>query len=248
MVKLKNMKTYLLKIRYDSYLLKVGRYLTAAIEGVGTHVITYYSYLLEVGKYITIAIDGVITPIILLILKLVFIDTSLRPLWKIRGLILLPFIKCASVPYIGKDVYFIELLTRKYAFGKNVCISNFCKLIGPLEIGDNVSMSNNVEIRHHTVIGNNVGIGPNTLFITDTHELGPEKRRTGKHVTKKIVVEDGCWIGANVIIIGGVTIGAGSIIAAGSVVGTDIKPNSLVIGDRAKEVRKLRSMSNLRRS
>jgi len=92
MAELKNMKTYLLKIRYDSYLLKVGRYLTAAIEGVGTHVITYYSYLLEVGKYITIAIDGVITPIILLILKLVFIDTSLRPLWKIRGLILLPFI------------------------------------------------------------------------------------------------------------------------------------------------------------
>ncbi|WP_054865123.1 acyltransferase [Methanosarcina barkeri] len=99
-------------------------------------------------------------------------------MWRIRGLILFPFIKCASVPYIGKNVYFIELLTRKYIFGKNVHISNFCKLIGPIEIGDNVSMSNNVEIRHHTVIGNNVGIGPNTLFITDTHELGNEKKES----------------------------------------------------------------------
>ena len=71
-----------------------------------------------------------------------------------------------------------ELLTRKYVFGKNVRISNFCKLIGPIEIGDNVSMSNNVEVRHHTVIGNNVGIGPNTLFITDTHELGNEKKES----------------------------------------------------------------------
>ncbi|RXA19415.1 acyltransferase [Methanosarcina sp. MSH10X1] len=248
MALLRNTRAYLLKTRFDSYLLKIGRYLTVTVEGVVNHIIIYCSYLLEAGRYITIALDGVITPIILSILKLVFIDTSLRPLWKIRGLILFPFIKCASVPYIGKDVYFIELLTRKYVFGRNVRVSNSCKLIGPVEIGDNVSMSNNVEVRHHTIIGNNVGIGPNTIFITDTHELGSEKRRAGKHVTKKIVVEDGCWIGANVIILGGVTIGAGSIIAAGSVVGADVKPNSLVVGDRAKEVRKLRSMSNLRRS
>ena len=210
--------------------------------------ITYGSYLLKAGKYISIAIDGVVTPIILLMTKLIFIDTSLRPLWKIRGLILFPFIECASVPYIGKDVYFIELLTRKYVFGKNVRISNFCKLIGPVEIGDNVSMSTNVEVRHHTVIGNNVGIGPNTLFITDTHGLGNGKNRVGKHITKKIIIEDGCWIGANVIILGGVTIGAGSVIAAGSVVAKNVKPNSLVVGDRAKEIRTLRSMSSLRSS
>jgi acetyltransferase-like isoleucine patch superfamily enzyme len=180
--------------------------------------------------------------------KLVFMDTDIKQILIIRGLILFPFIECASVPYIGKDVYFIELLTRKYVFGKNVRISNFCKLIGPVEIGDNVSMSNNVEVRHHTVIGNNVGIGPNTLFITDTHELGDKTNRVGKHITKKIIVEDGCWIGANVIILGGVTIGAGSLIAAGSVVATNIKPNSFVVGYRAKEIRTLRNMSSLRRS
>jgi len=44
-----------------------------------------------------------------------------------------------------------------------------------------------------------------------------------------------------------VTIGAGSVIAAGSVVATDVKPNSLVVDDRAKETRTLRSMSFLRR-
>lgn len=196
---------------------------------------------------VPIAIDGVITPIILLIARLVFIDTSISPLWKLRGIILFPFIECASIPLIGKDVYFIELLTRKYVFGKNVRISNFCKLIGPLEIGDNVSMSNNVEVRHNTVIGDNVGIGPNTLFMTDTHELGNETKRVGKPINKKIVVEDGCWIGANVIILGGVTIGAGSVIAAGSVVATDVKPNSLVVGYRAKEIRTLRNMSSLRK-
>ena len=210
--------------------------------------ITYGSYLLKAGKYISIGIDGVVTSIILLMTKLIFIDTSFEPLWKIRGLILFPFIECASVPYIGKDVYFIELLTRKHVFGKNVLISNFCKLIGPLEIGDNVNMSNNVEVRHNTVIGNNVAIGPNTIFMTDTHDLGSEIKRAGKPRNKKIIIEDGCWIGANVIVLGGVTIGAGSVIAAGSIVATNVKPNSLVVGDRAKEIRTLRSMNSLRRS
>jgi acetyltransferase-like isoleucine patch superfamily enzyme len=245
MINLKNITFCLSEITYGSYLLKISKYTVTRIDSVITHII------LKTGKYIKyipIIIDGIVTPIILLMTKLIFIDTSLRPLWKIRGFILFPFIECASVPFIGKDVYFIELLTRKYIFGKNVRISNFCKLIGPIEIGDNVSMSNNVEVRHHTIIGNNVGIGPNTLFITDTHELGNEKKRVGKHITKKIIIEDGCWIGANVVVLGGVTIGAGSVIAAGSIVSTNVKPNSFVVGVRAKEIRTLRSMSNLRRS
>jgi hypothetical protein len=130
--------------------------------------------------YIIKGIDGIITPLILLMTKIILVDSSvIVSLGKMRGLILLPFIECASIPSIGKDVYFSELLTRKYAFGKNVGISNFCKLFGPLKIGDNVDINYNVQMRPQTVIGNNVGIGPNTLFITDTHELGNEKKRVG---------------------------------------------------------------------
>lgn len=202
----------------------------------------------KIYYYFLKGIDGIITPIILLMTKLVFIDSSIFSIFgRIRGLILSPFIECGSVPYIGKDVYFLELLTRKYVFGKNVGIHNSCKFFGPLKIGDNVDMNHNVEIRSETIIGNNVGIGPNTVLISDTHELGNEKKRAGKPVSKKIVIEDGCWIGANVIILGGVTIGAGSVIAAGSVVATNVRPNSLVSGDRAKEIRELRKMNFLRR-
>lgn len=191
-------------------------------------------------------IDGLITSIIVLMIKIIFIDSPVILYGKIRGLILFPFIECAAVPTIGKDVYFFELLTRKYIFGKNVRISNFCKLFGPLEIGNDTTMEYNVQVRAQTFIGNNVDIGQNTLFVTDAHDLGREKKRAGKPRRKKIIVEDGCWIGANVIILGGVTIGAGSVIAAGSIVATDIKPNSLVVGDRAKEIRKLRKMNFLK--
>lgn len=205
--------------------------------------------LKEMFYYIIKGIDGIITPIILLMTKIIFIDSPiLVSLGKMRGLILSPFIECTSIPSIGKNVYFAELLTRKYVFGKNVGISNFCKLFGPLKIGDNVNMNYNVQLRPETVIGNNVDIGPNTLFMTDTHELGNEKKRAGKHKLRKIIIEDGCWIGANVIIIGEVTIGAGSIIGAGSVIDTDIKPNTLVVSDRSKKTREMRKMSFLKKS
>lgn len=244
MSNLKKISFYLSEIIYGSYVLRTYKYLTAIDEVVTSIILKAGKYI----KYMLIAIDGVITPIILLMAKLIFIDTSLTPLLKIRGLIFFPFIKCASIPYIGKDVYFLELLTRKYIFGKNVFISNSCRLIGPVEFGDNVNLSNSVEVRNYTVIGNNVRIGPNTVFMTDTHYLGNERQRAGKHKIEKIIIGDGCWIGANVIILGGVTIGSGSVIAAGSVVATNVKPNSLIVGDRAKEIRTLRSMSNLRRS
>lgn len=203
----------------------------------------------KILSFLVKIIDGLITPLILVIIKIIFIDTPNDFVFgKARGLILSPFIKCTSIPFIGKNVYFLELLTRDYVFGKNVRILNFCKFHGPIEIGDNVEMNYNVEVRSHTVIGNNVCIGPNTLFISDTHELGNEKKRAGKPIFKKITIEDGCWIGANVTILGGVTIGEGSVIASGSVINKDIRPNSLVAFDRAKEIRILRSMDFLKKS
>lgn len=193
-----------------------------------------YSYLIK-------TFDGIITPIILLMMKLILVDSPEDVIFgRIRGLLLVPFIKYTSIPYIGNNVYFLELLTRKYIFGKNVRVSNFCKFHGPVEIGDNVFFNYNVEVRSHTILGNNIRIGPNTLIISDTHELGNRKQRAGKGIFKKIIIEDGCWIGANVTILSGVTVGSGSVIAAGSVVTKDVRPNTMVAGIPAKEIRELK--------
>ena len=62
------------------------------------------------------------------------------------------------------------------------------------------------------------------------------------------MVKTGCWIGANVIVLGGVTIGAGSVIGAGSIIDTDVKPNSLVVSDRSKHIREIRKLNFLRKS
>ncbi|MCX4175796.1 DapH/DapD/GlmU-related protein [Paraburkholderia madseniana] len=45
-----------------------------------------------------------------------------------------------------------------------------------------------------------------------------------------IDIEEDCWLGARVTVLGGVTIGKGSVIAAGSVITRDVPPFSIVAG------------------
>jgi maltose O-acetyltransferase len=79
-------------------------------------------------------------------------------------------------------------------------------------------------------IGDRCDLAMNVLLVTSSHHVGPRRRRAGASVRHPIVIEDGAWIGARVVILPGVTVGAGAVIAAGSVVTTDCAPDSLYAG------------------
>ncbi len=55
---------------------------------------------------------------------------------------------------------------------------------------------------------------------------------------KRIFINDGVWIGSNVIVLGGVTVGVGAVVGAGSIVTKDVSPYSIVAGNPAKEIKK----------
>ena len=88
-------------------------------------------------------------------------------------------------------------------------------------------------------IGNNVLIGPNTQLYTSTHSTDYLSRRHWQTFCKPIVLEDGVWIGGNVVINQGVTIGARSIVATSSVVNHDVPPDCLVGGVPGKVIKRL---------
>ena len=67
------------------------------------------------------------------------------------------------------------------------------------------------------------------IDITDEEKL-PEN-------DQPVVIEDGVWTGANVIILKGVTIGRGSVVAAGSVVTKSCAPYSIIGGVPAKLIK-----------
>ena len=96
-------------------------------------------------------------------------------------------------------------------------------------------------------IGSSVFIGPNVSLLTPIHPLCyPDRnsffnKKTGSvtnlEYTAPIVIEDHCWIAANVTVCGGVTIGEGCVIGAGSVVTRDIPANSLAAGNPCRVIR-----------
>ena len=85
-------------------------------------------------------------------------------------------------------------------------------------------------------IGNSVMFGPNVTISTTGH---PFTRITGcgRALFLPVVIEDGVWIGANVVVMPGVTIGKNSVIGAGSVVTRDIPENVVAFGTPCRVVR-----------
>ena len=83
------------------------------------------------------------------------------------------------------------------------------------------------------------GIGAGTIVLTAEHEVGPRQQRFGKLVPMNTRIGSGAWIGAGVTVRPGTIVGAGSVVAAGAVVVHDVRPDTLVAGVPAREIRSL---------
>ncbi|OEF09493.1 CatB-related O-acetyltransferase [Aliivibrio logei] len=92
-----------------------------------------------------------------------------------------------------------------------------------------------------TVVGGNHPIN----FVT-THPITINKKygfvdknddESISTLSKKIIIGNDVWIGANVTLLPGITIGDGAVIGAGSVVTKDIEPYSIVAGVPARLLR-----------
>ena len=61
----------------------------------------------------------------------------------------------------------------------------------------------------------------------------------GYYEAKPVVLKNGCWLGANVIVLPGVTVGENSVIGAGSVVSRSIPPGVVAVGNPAKVIKNI---------
>ncbi|MEW9872755.1 DapH/DapD/GlmU-related protein [Arthrobacter sp. HS15c] len=89
------------------------------------------------------------------------------------------------------------------------------------------------------VIGDDCLVGPQVMFLTSSHDIGPSERRGADATAMPISVGSGCWLGARSVIMPGITIGEGCVIAAGSIVTRDCPPNTLFAGVPARAIREL---------
>ena len=91
-----------------------------------------------------------------------------------------------------------------------------------------------IENRESVSIGDNVYIGPRVYIATSSHDMGEPDQRAGAHSGSPVIIESGCWIGANVTILPGVTVARGCMVAAGAVVKESTEANGLYAGVPAR--------------
>jgi acetyltransferase-like isoleucine patch superfamily enzyme len=116
-----------------------------------------------------------------------------------------------------------------------------------LEIGDNTGIGHGCSF----TIGKLISIGRNCnlsgdIFIMDSNGHDTDPRSRWAHLppepedVRPVYIRDGVWIGRQCIIFPGVKIGEGSVVAAGSVVRTHVPPYSVVAGNPAKVMFRLK--------
>ncbi len=94
------------------------------------------------------------------------------------------------------------------------------------------------------VIGNKVTLSKGVYILTeglDTLQyLENAQKRYRDHIRKRVVIGDGTWIAAGVIVCPGVEIAANSIVAAGSVVLKSLTEEGVIYGGvPAKKIKEI---------
>lgn len=159
-----------------------------------------------------------------------------------------------AIPYARRQERRRMLEELFGAVGDNVSVGDHftCGFGTNIYIGSNVSINLNCTFIdcNRITIGSNVLIAPCVHLTTATHPVELADRLTpgwsaasGGYFCRTyalpITVGNGCWIGANVVILPGITIGDGSVIGAGSVVTKDIPANVVAAGNPCRVLREI---------
>ena len=131
---------------------------------------------------------------------------------------------------------------NNFELGSNSTIENFCTInngVGEVLIGYSTLIGMGNTVIGPVSIGNNVILAQNIVISGLNHEYQDITKPIHEQpvTTAKITVDDECWIGANAVITAGVTIGKHSVIAAGSVVTKDVPAFSVAVGNPARVIK-----------
>ena len=171
---------------------------------------------------------------------------------EVRGVAAFLIVMWPSTPlgYLARQRYW-----KRNARVRHVIPARGARVAGweHIRFGEHNAIGENVEFVADGTDGLKVYIGSNILFargvylrssnhvIDDRHRSILEQGHMSKRVTFEgqeyaIVIEDDCWIGANVIVVSGAHIGRGAVVGAGAVVTGAVPPYTVAAGMPARVV------------
>lgn len=136
---------------------------------------------------------------------------------------------------------FLRTFVAKLDEGTMINSPFYMEFANHLEMGVNSFINYDCIMLNNAMVklGDNVLVGPKVSFYTAMHPIDAKQREQWLVYAKPITVEDNVWIGGSATILGGVTIGKNAIVGAGAVVTKDVEPNTIVVGNPARVLRKI---------
>ncbi|RGH50073.1 acyltransferase [Ruminococcus sp. AM41-10BH] len=108
--------------------------------------------------------------------------------------------------------------------------------------GVNIGMFSRLACINEISLGNTVLTGPNVFIRDHNHAYEdvekPISAQGNIGNNNKVIIDDDCWIGTNVVICGNVHIGKHIVIGAGTFVNKDIPSYCVAVGNPARVVKK----------
>ena len=126
----------------------------------------------------------------------------------------------------------------------NTKIGTFVEIQKGAKIGKNCKISSHTFICEGVTIEDNCFIGHNVTFINDRlpRATNPEGEMQTEDDWQCVptLIKKGASIGSSATLLCGITVGENAIIGAGSMVTKDVPANSIVAGNPARMIRKLK--------
>ena len=128
--------------------------------------------------------------------------------------------------------------------GDNTKIGTFVEIQKSAKIGNNCKISSHTFICEGVTIADNVFVGHSVTFINDRYPRATSPK--GRLQTNEdwectpTFVKEGASIGSGATVLSGITIGEKAIVGAGSVVTRNVPSGTIVAGNPAKALRKIK--------
>lgn len=137
---------------------------------------------------------------------------------------------------------------KGFSAGRRLRLECFTEFGGRISFGKNTKINDDVHIGATKQIrfGDNVLIGSKVVIIDHQHgcykgnkqdspDIPPDERALSG---EPISIGNNVWIGEMSCILPGVTVGDGAVIGAGCVVSKDVAPNTIVVGNPCRPIKR----------